>query len=292
MATTQKVRRVFFLLLPLLIAIFSMPGGRPMSAAPQPVAHVSGAGAERLAPARRQAAQDEDGDRCTSILVGKLASADGATMTSHSCDSTTDRTWMNIVPNQKHKPAEMAKVYHGPKETTGPDDPERVETGQIPQAPETYAYLNAAYPIMNEHQLAIGETTFGGKRELVSAEGIIDCPELYRLVLERAKTSREAIRIADELTKQYGYNDYGEAFTFADPKETWLFEILGPGRGKKGAVWAAVRIRGALADTDTWPSGTRTAAHTAPFLPLPGPTISNSHTSFGSANVNASPQSL
>ena len=163
-------------------------------------------------------------------------------MTSHSCDSTTDRTWMNIVPNRKHKPGSMAKVYYEPKLTKGPDDPDRVETGEIPQVPETYAYLNAAYPIMNEHQLAIGETTFGGKRDLVSDKGIIDCPELYRLVLERAKTAREAIRIADELTKQYGYNDAGEAFTFADTNEVWIFEILGPGKGNKGAVWAAVRI--------------------------------------------------
>jgi dipeptidase len=181
-------------------------------------------------------------ESCTSVLVGKAASVDGSTMTSHSCDSTTDRTWMNIVPGAKHKPGEMAKVYYDPKRTKGPDDTDRIETGEIPQVPETYAYLNAAYPIMNEHQLAIGETTFGGKRELYSDNGIIDCPELYRLVLERAKTAREAIRVADELTKQYGYNDYGEAFTFADPKETWFFEILGPGKGRKGAVWAAVRI--------------------------------------------------
>jgi dipeptidase len=179
---------------------------------------------------------------CTSILVGKAASVDGATMTSHSCDSTTDRTWMNMVPNQKHKPGEMAKVYYEPKVTKGPDDDDRIVTGEIPQVPETYQYLNAAYPIMNEHQLAIGETTFGGKREMVSDNGIIDCPELYRLVLERAKTAREAIKVADELTKQHGYNDAGEAFTFADPNEVWLFEILGPGKGKKGAVWAAVRI--------------------------------------------------
>jgi dipeptidase len=181
-------------------------------------------------------------ESCTSVLVGKNASVDGSTMTSHSCDSTTDRTWMNIVPNMKHKPGSMAKVYYEPKLTKGPDDPDRVETGEIPQVPETYAYLNAAYPIMNEHQLAIGETTFGGKRDLVSNKGIIDCPELYRLVLERAKTAREAIRIADELTRQYGYNDAGEAFTFADTKEVWIFEILGPGKGNTGAVWAAVRI--------------------------------------------------
>jgi dipeptidase len=179
---------------------------------------------------------------CTSILVGKAASADGSTMTSHSCDSTTDRTWMNMVPHRKHAPGEMAKVYYEPKLTKGPDDPDRIETGEIPQVPETYAYLNAAYPIMNEHQLAIGETTFGGKREMVSDKGIIDCPELYRLVLERAKTAREAIRVADELTKKYGYNDAGEAFTFADTNEVWIFEILGPGKGNTGAVWAAVRI--------------------------------------------------
>jgi len=181
-------------------------------------------------------------DNCTSVLVGKLASADGSTMTSHSCDSSTDRTWINVVPHKKHKADDTAKLYFEAKRTKGPDDPDRDDLGEIPQVPETYAYINTAYPVMNEYQLAIGETTFGGKRELKSNEGLIDCPELYRLVLERAKTSREAIRIADELTKEYGYIDYGECFTFADPKEVWHFEILGPGRGKKGAVWAAVRI--------------------------------------------------
>ena len=179
---------------------------------------------------------------CTSVLVGKGASADGSTMTSHSCDSTTDRTWMDMVPNQSHKPGAMATLWMDPKETKGPNDPDRVPAGEIPQVPQTYKFLNAAYPIMNEHQLAIGETTFGGKRELKSDDGIIDCPELYRLVLERARTAREAITIADELTRLYGYNDYGEAFTFADKDEVWFFEIMGPGRGKKGAVWAAVRI--------------------------------------------------
>jgi len=181
-------------------------------------------------------------ESCTSIIVGKLASADGSTMTSHSCDSTTDRTWINVVPHMKHKPGDICVVYHNPKETRAPDDKNRLPSGEIPQVPETYAYINTAYPVMNEHQLAIGETTFGGKRELRSKEGIIDCPELYRLILERARTAREAIKIADVLTQTYGYNDYGESFTFADPQETWHFEILGPGAGKKGAVWAAVRI--------------------------------------------------
>jgi dipeptidase len=187
-------------------------------------------------------ANKPDFDACTSIIVGKAASADGATMTSHSCDSQTDRTWMNIVPHKKHKKGEMAPVYMSPKETKGPNDPDAISIGEIQQVPETYAYINTAYPVMNEHQLAIGETTFGGKSELKSDEGILDCPELYRLALERASTAREAIKIIDELTKKYGYNDYGECFTFADTKETWHFEILGPGKGKKGAVWAAMRI--------------------------------------------------
>ncbi len=186
--------------------------------------------------------QGQEPESCTSILVGKLASADGSTMTSHSCDSNTDRTWMNIVPRRQHDPDAKAEVWLEPKRTQGPEDPDRIPTGEIPQVGETYKYLNAAYPIMNEYQLAIGETTTGGKRELRSSEGIIDAPELYRLILERAKTAREAIRIADELTRQYGYNDAGECFTFADPDEVWHFEILGPGRGKVGAVWAAVRI--------------------------------------------------
>ena len=181
-------------------------------------------------------------DNCTSILVGKLASVDGSTMTSHSCDSNTDRTWITMVPHKKYKPGDMCKIYFQSKRTKGPDDPDRLDIGEIPQVAETYAYINTAYAVMNEHQLAIGETTFGGKRELRSEEGLIDCPELYRLVLERAKTAREAIKIADDLTKKYGYIDWGECFTFADPQETWHFEILGPGKGKKGAVWAAVRI--------------------------------------------------
>ncbi len=183
-----------------------------------------------------------DCDCCTSILVGKGASADGSTMTSHSCDSNTDRTWINVVPHQKHQPGDMTKIYMDPKRTTGPDDPDRFDMGEIPQVPETYAYINTAYAVMNEHQLAIGETTFGGKRELRSKEGLLDCPELYRLALERAKTAREAIEVIDTLTKEHGYNDVGECFTFADPNETWHFEILGPGEGKIGAVWAAVRI--------------------------------------------------
>jgi len=186
--------------------------------------------------------QETEYEGCTSILVGKLASVDGSTMTSHTCDSRSDRTWINVVPHQKYEPGERCPIYLESKLTKGPDDDDRLEMGDIPQVLETYAYINTAYPVMNEYQLAIGETTFGGKRELKSDEGLIDCPELYRLALERAKTAREAIQVIDVVTKEYGYNDAGECFTFADTKETWHFEILGPGKDKIGAVWAAVRI--------------------------------------------------
>jgi len=187
-------------------------------------------------------AQEQEYDNCTSIIVGRLASVDGSTMTSHSCDSNTDRTWINLVPRKEHKSGDVCSLTLDPKRTKGPVDPDAIESGTIPQVPVTYAYINTAYPVMNEYQLAIGETTFGGKGQLQSDEGLLDCPELYRLALERARTAREAIRIIDELTKKYGYNDAGECFTFADPLESWHFEILGPGKGKVGAVWAAVRI--------------------------------------------------
>ena len=146
-------------------------------------------------------------ESCTSIFAGRLATVDGSTMTSHSCDSSTDRTWITIVPRAAHAAGSMEKVYFDPKRTKGPNDTERMETGEIPYPAETYAFMNAAYPIMNEWQLAIGETTIGGRMELKSDNGIIDAPELYRLILERAKTAREAIRVADELTRAYGYND-------------------------------------------------------------------------------------
>jgi len=84
-------------------------------------------------------------ESCTSILVGKLASVDGSTMTSHSCDSTTDRTWINIVPHKKHKPGDMAPVYLQAKRTKGPKD-RPLKKGEIPQVAETYAYINTAYP--------------------------------------------------------------------------------------------------------------------------------------------------
>ena len=95
---------------------------------------------------------------------------------------------------------------------------------------------------MNQYQVGIGESTFGGREELQSDQGLIDCQRLCQLMLERCKTAREAITLAGKLTSEYGWNDFGECLTIADKKEVWHFEIMGPGKGKTGAVWAAQRV--------------------------------------------------
>ena len=137
----------------------------------------------------------------------------------------------------------MNKIYSGKMHTeTSTDLRGIVQTGEIPQVPQTYRFLNTAYPALNEQGLAIGETTIGGRRELINNEGMFMIEELERLALERCKTAREAIKLIGELVKQYGYGDYGECITIADGKEVWHFEIMGAGPLEKGAVWAAVRI--------------------------------------------------
>ncbi|MBE0712349.1 MAG: C69 family dipeptidase [Candidatus Aminicenantes bacterium] len=184
----------------------------------------------------------EDPESCTSIQVGRLATVDGSVITCHTCDGGY-RQWLNIVPHQKWPEKSMNKIYSGKMHTeTSTDLRGIVQLGEIPQVPETYRFMNTAYPAMNEHGLVIGETTIGGRRELVNNEGMFMIEEIERLVLERCKTAREAIKLAGELVKQYGYGDYGECITIADGKEVWHFEIMGAGPLEKGAVWAAVRI--------------------------------------------------
>jgi dipeptidase len=118
----------------------------------------------------------------------------------------------------------------------------RQPTGKIPQITETWGYLAPAYAAMNERQLAIGESTFGGREEMQSEKGLVDCETLTRLMLERATTAREAVRVGGQLVEQHGWCDAGEALTIADPQEVWLMEIVGPGKDKVGAVWAARRV--------------------------------------------------
>ncbi len=181
-------------------------------------------------------------DGCTSILVGKLASTDGSVMTAHTCDGNY-RTWVKMEPHLKHSKTEKAKIYHGLLHNEFSGDMRQVTlAGEIPQVEETYAFLNTAYPCMNEKQLAIGETTIGGRRDLRNTEGLFLIEELERLALERCDNARDAIRLIGKLVKEYGYCDSGECITIADPKEVWHFEIFGAGPLEIGAVWAAVRI--------------------------------------------------
>jgi dipeptidase len=184
----------------------------------------------------------DEPDGCTSIQVGRLASADGSVMTAHTCDGNY-RTWLNIVPHAKYPANSKNKIFSGKMHTeTSQDVRGLIQTVEIPQADETFQFMNTAYPCMNEYGLAIGETTFGGRRELYNQEGAFMIEEIERLVLERCKTAREAIKLAGELIKQYGYGDGGECITIADAKEVWHCEFLGEGPLQKGGVWAAVRI--------------------------------------------------
>src|SRR6056297_534983 len=180
---------------------------------------------------------------CTSITVGKTASADGSVITSHTDDSHRTRSWMDIQPAKDHKSGEMVPMYkRSADDSKAMPAYKHEKIGEIPQVEHTYQYINSAYPCMNEKQLGIGESTFGGREELQSNEGLIDCQRLCQLMVERCTTARQAIKMADELTKKYGWNDYGEALTIADPKEVWHFEIVGSGKGKTGAVWVAQRV--------------------------------------------------
>jgi dipeptidase len=179
---------------------------------------------------------------CTSIMVGRLASTDGSVITCHTCDGNY-RMWLNMVPHAQYPEGSMNKVYTGKMHTETSWDLRGVtEKGEIPQVKETFAFLNVAYPCMNEHQLAIGETTIGGRRELRNADGMFMIEELERIVLERCTTARDAIRLIGDLVKEYGYGDWGECITIADTKEVWQLEIFGEGLLKKGSIWAAARI--------------------------------------------------
>ena len=185
----------------------------------------------------------ERGDACTSIMVGRKASADGSVMTSHTCDSWY-RTWIQSVPPADYPNDTVMSIYTGRMHTETPSSMDGVkEVGQIPQAKHTYRFLDTAYPCLNEHQLAIGETTYTGREELTNPDGgLFMIEELERVALQRCKTAREAIQLMGQLAEEYGYRDAGECLTIADPKEVWIFEIQGVGKGNKGAVWAAVRI--------------------------------------------------
>lgn len=166
---------------------------------------------------------------CTNLLIGKKASADGSTMISYAADSYSLYGELYHWPAKHHAPGEMLKIHEW---DTGK------YLGEIPQARYTYNVIGN----MNEHQLAIGETTFGGRSELSDSTGIMDYGSLIYVTLQRAKNAREAIHVMTGLVAEHGYYSSGESFSIADPEEIWILEMIGKGPGNKGAVWVAVRV--------------------------------------------------
>ena len=187
-------------------------------------------------------AQEFDGQSCTSIMVGRKASADGSVMTSHTCDGRY-RTWVQWESAADHKPGDVHQVKRGTMHTCFRGDTTGVKVmGEIPQVAHTYAYLNTAYPCLNEKQLAMGETTFSGPDALVNEAGWFTIEELERVALQRCDNARDAIRLMGSLAEKYGYGDGGECLTVADKNEVWQFEIVGIGKDKIGAAWVAKRV--------------------------------------------------
>ena len=166
---------------------------------------------------------------CTGFLVGKGASTDGSVMISYAADSHGLYGEMYRWPAATWPKGTMLDVVEW--DTGKP-------LGQIPQVEQTYSVVGN----MNEYQLAITESTFGGRRELVDTTGIIDYGSLIYITLQRAKTAREAIKVMTDLVAEHGYCSGGESFSIADKNEVWIMEMIGKGPGNKGAVWVAIRI--------------------------------------------------
>jgi len=180
---------------------------------------------------------------CTVITVTKEASCDGSVMTTHTCDSHRTASDIVVVPRMKHGKQAVVQLSKRVEDDSGPMQAySREPVGTIPQVAETFGYLLPAYAPMNEFQVAIGESTFGGRDELRSDKGLIDCETLQQLMLARAKTAREAIRVGGALLDEHGWNDVGEALAIVDPKEAWIMEIVGPGKDEQGAIWIAQRV--------------------------------------------------
>jgi dipeptidase len=165
----------------------------------------------------------------TNIMVGKKASADGSTYCTYSADSYYLYGELVHYPATEYPKYAMMDIYGW---ETGKYQ------GQIRQVPKTYAVLGN----INEHQVCITESTFGGRMELIDTTGILDYGNLIYITLQRAKTAREAIQIMTGLVTEYGYCSMGETFSIADPNELWIMEMIGKGPDVKGAVWVAIRI--------------------------------------------------
>ncbi len=169
------------------------------------------------------------GRACTNFLISKGASVDGSTMITYAADSHELYGELYFTAAAKHAEGEMLDIYEW---DTGK------YLGKIPQVPETYSVVGN----MNEYQVAIGETTYGGRKELHDPKAIIDYGSLMYIALQRSKTAREAIKVMTDLVAEHGYYSSGESFSISDPQEVWFMDLIGKGPNDKGAVWVARRI--------------------------------------------------
>lgn len=164
---------------------------------------------------------------CTSILVSKGASTDGSVMITYACDGEFHPR-LRSHPAADHEPGAVYEIRDWSGDLRG----------TVAQVSHTYAYVG----LMNEHQVAIGETTFDGRPELENPDGLLHYWTLMQLALQRSRTAREAVTVIGELVDEYGYRSTGESISIADKEEAWLMEIIGPGPGGSGANWVALRI--------------------------------------------------
>ncbi len=169
------------------------------------------------------------GFTCTNFIVTKGASADGSVMVSYAADSHLLYGELYHWSAKKYPKGAMLKVFEW---DTGKF------LGEIAQVEETYNVVGN----VNQYQVAIGETTYGGREELVDTTGIMDYGSLIYITLQRAKSAREAIKIMTSLVEEYGYYSSGESFSICDKNEAWILELIGKGTGNKGAVWVAMLI--------------------------------------------------
>ena len=168
-------------------------------------------------------------DACTNLIVGKKASADGSVICTYNCDSFGFLSPLTYSRPGRHEPGEKIAIRG-----FFPGSP----VHYIDQVPYTYAVVG----LMNEKQVSIVETTWGGRRELRNPEGWLGYYNLMELALQRAASAREAIAVMNNLVNEYGYNETGESFAVCDKDEAWIMELVGKGEGRKGAVWVALRL--------------------------------------------------
>lgn len=165
----------------------------------------------------------------TNIIVGKNASTDGSTFCTYTADSYYLYGDLSFYPSATYSKYTQTKIFGW--------DTHRYQ-GMIEQTGETYAVLGN----INEHQVCITESTFGGRKELIDTTGVLDYGNLIYVTLQRAKTAKEALLVMTELVEEYGYCSSGETFSIADPNEIWIMEMIGKGPDIKGAVWVALKL--------------------------------------------------